>query len=200
MPDGQDDVSSSASDVLVTGLAWKHGLEDLARFRALSRKAGGVVHSTVRGASMGSALPTGSRIRIKSGSEDSFRPGDVIAFLAGSRVAAHRIVWQGRAGKAGEFFITQGDGNWLCDPPVHRSAIIGSVEVGGTDGEWLPVGPPDVPRYKQLAARGSQVVMRRLLEASPAAAMRISQAVSWGRMAPRMIFSIARRSIGNVRN
>jgi hypothetical protein len=107
---------------------------------------------------------------------------------------------RGRSGPALDFFIAQGDHNWLCDPPVHRSAIIGSVEVGTADGKWLPVTPADAPRYKKWVAGRSQAAMRRLLEASPPLAIRVSQAMSWMRMGPRLAVSIGKRLIRNVWN
>jgi len=190
----------SPTDILVSGPAWKAGIEDLARFRALSRKGGGTVHSIVQGTSMGAALPAGSRIRIRSGSSDSWKIGDVIAFLAGSRVVAHRIAARGRSRPAREFLIAQGDDNWLCDPPVHCSAVIGSVEIGTAEGEWLPVAASKAPWYKTWVADRSQAAMRGLLEANPPLAIRVSQVVSWMRMGPSIAFSAGRRFIRNVWN
>lgn len=195
-----DDSTSFPADVLVSGPAWKSGLEDLARFRALSRKGGGIAHSTIQGSSMGASLPAGSRIRIKSGSDDSWKAGDVIAFLAGSRVMAHRIAARGRSGSAQEFFIAQGDNNWLCDPPVHRSAVIGSVEVAAGEKDWLPVTEVRATGYKKWVAGASQLAMYRLLETSPSLAIRISRVISWARMGPRLTLSIGRRLIRNVWN
>jgi hypothetical protein len=149
---------------------------------------------------MGSSLPAGSRIRIRSGSDDSWKVGDVVAFLAGSRVVAHRIAAEGRSGPAREFFIAQGDNNWLCDPPVHRSAVIGSVEVGMAEGEWRPVAEANGPRYKKWVADCSLIAMRGLLEANPTLAIRVSQVISWMRMGPRLTLSIGRRLIRNVWN
>src|SRR3954447_17307932 len=193
--------SSPPRGVLVSGPLWKAGLEDLARFRALSRKgAAGIVHSTVRGSSMVSSLPAGSQIRIRSGSDERWKAGDVIAFLGGSRVMAHRIAACGDAGPANEYFIAHGDNNWLCDPPVHRSAVIGSVEVATPEGNWVPVGEANVPGYKKGVARTSLLVMRAILELNPPLAIRVSQWISWMRMAPRLALSIAHRLIRNVWN
>ena len=149
---------------------------------------------------MGSALPAGSRIRIRSGAHDSWGVGDVIAFLAGSRVMAHRIAARGRSGAAEAFFIAQGDNNWLCDPPVHRSAVIGSVEVATAQGDWRPVAATNLPRYKKWVASASLKVTCGLLEASPRLAIRISRVISWARMGPRLTLSIGRRLIRNVWN
>jgi hypothetical protein len=195
-----DDSASSPADVVVSGPAWKPGLDDLARFRALSRKGGVMAHSVVQGSSMGATLPAGSRIRIKSGPEDSWSRGEVIAFLAGSRVMAHRVVAAGRGAASKDFLITQGDNNWLCDPPVHRSAVIGSVETMTADGEWSAISGAAMPWLKHAVAKASQVPMRALLDASPRLAIRVSKAISWLRMGPRLTLSIGRRLIHNVWN
>jgi hypothetical protein len=195
-----DHSTSSPADIVVSGPAWKPGLDDLARFRALSRKGGVTAHSTVQGSSMGTTLPAGSRIRIKSSHEDSWKNGEVIAFLAGSRVMAHRIVAIGSGTASKDFLITLGDNNWLCDPPIHRSAVIGSVETMTSDGGWGAVSGADTPWHKRAVAGVSLVLMRVLLEASPRLAIRVSKAISWLRMGPRLTLLIGRRLLQNVRH
>jgi hypothetical protein len=113
---------------------------------------------------------------------------------------AHRIAVRGRSGQAQAFFIAQGDNNWLCDPPVHRSAVIGSVEVASSEGGWRPVTEVSAPGYKKRIAGASQRVVSHLLETSPALAIRISRVISWARMGPRLTFSIGRRLFRNVWN
>ena len=118
-------VPSPSDNELVAGPPWSPGIRDLARLRALTRRNAAVIHSDLRGTSMGSAIPDGARIRIRRNSEATWRRGQVIAFLAGSRIMTHRIVYEGRRSGARNFVVTQGDGNWLCDPPVNRSTILG---------------------------------------------------------------------------
>src|SRR5262245_28826059 len=89
--------ASASSGELVAGPLWAPGMEDLARFRALTRNRAMTIHSEIDGSSMEPAIPNGARIRIHSGPEDSWHLGQVIAFLAGSRLAAHRIVHEGRS-------------------------------------------------------------------------------------------------------
>src|SRR6516225_11573525 len=101
---------------------------DLARLRAVTGKTHVVIESQVQGASMGTAIPDGAHIRIRAGPAEGLHTGKVIAFLTTSRVMAHRVVYEGRRGAARDFVITQGDGNWLCDPPVERSCIVGEVQ------------------------------------------------------------------------
>jgi hypothetical protein len=152
-----------------------------------------VIHSQVRGASMGVAIPDGACIRIRSGPEQTWHQGQVIAFLAGSRVAVHRIVYEGRRGPARHFVLTQGDGNWLCDPPVNRSTVVGEVEAFSTGDEWQAIGVPRIRFHRRLVAGLSQVLMRLALECSPAFAISISRPISWLRMGPRLALSILRR-------
>src|SRR5262245_49787231 len=124
---GEKAVSSAASEI-VAGPAWPAAVEDLARLRALTRKGDVLIHSELRGSSMGQAIPDGAHIRIRSGPGQPCQVGQVIAFLAGRRIMAHRVVYEGRSKAARLFVVTQGDGNWVCDPPVNRSTVIGQVE------------------------------------------------------------------------
>ena len=129
---------------LVAGPPWAPAIDDLARLRAVTGKSRAVIHSEVRGASMGAAIPDGARIRIRCGPESTGAAAKVIAFLAGSRIMVHRIVYEGRRGPRAQFVLTQGDGNWLCDPPVNRATVVGEVEAFSTGGEWQPIGAPRI--------------------------------------------------------
>ena len=186
-------VPSPSDNELVAGPPWSPGIRDLARLRALTRRNAAVIHSDLRGTSMGSAIPDGARIRIRSDSEATWHRGQVIAFLAGSRVMAHRIVYEGERLGARNFVVTQGDGNWLCDPPVNRSTILGEVEAYSTGGEWRRIDPSRLPLHRRMIAHPSQVLMRLLLECNPALAISISRVLSWLRMGPRLVLSKLRR-------
>jgi hypothetical protein len=186
-------VPSPSDNELVAGPPWSPGIRDLARLRALTRRNAAVIHSNLRGTSMGSAIPDGARIRIRSNSEATWRRGQVIAFLAGSRIMTHRIVYEGRRSGARNFVVTQGDGNWLCDPPVNRSTILGEVEAFSTGGEWRRIAPSRMPLHRRIIARPSQALMRLLLECNPALAIWFSRPISWLRMGPRLVLLKLRR-------
>jgi hypothetical protein len=188
---GENPVAGSSSE-LVAGPPWAPAIDDLARLRAVTGKSQAVIHSEVRGASMGAAIPDGARIRIRCGPESSWSGGKVIVFLAGSRVMVHRIVYEGRRGPAQSFVLTQGDGNWLCDPPVNRATVVGEVEAFSTGGEWQPIGAPRIPLHRRLVARPSQLLMRIALEWSPAFAIWLSRPISWLRMGPRLVLLLLR--------
>jgi len=175
-------------------------IEDLARLRAV-RGSKIVIDSQVRGASMGAAIPNGARIRIRAGAVDTLRAGKVIAFLAGRRVMVHRIVYEGRRGSAREFLLTQGDGNWLCDPPIARSMVVGEVEAVATAGEWQTIPAPRIPFYRRLVAQPLQLVVRLTLEWNPAFATLISRLISRLRMSPRpMLGRLRQLCAGHVRH
>src|SRR5262245_34499372 len=193
--------SALPANALVAGPPWAPGISDLARLRALTGNSRAVIHSVIRGGSMGTAIPDGARVRIRSGSEEMWRVGKVIAFLAGTRLMAHRVVYEGQRGLAKHFVLTQGDGNWLCDPPVNRSTVVGEVEAFATGDEWHAIGPARIRPHKQFAARASQTLMRLALERSPGFGTASSRPISWLRMAPRLMMSILRRcTVGNVRH
>ena len=159
-------------------------IEDLARLRAV-RGSKIVIDSQVQGASMGAAIPNGARIRIRAGAVDTLRTGKVIAFLAGRRVMVHRIVYEGRRGSARNFLLTQGDGNWLCDPPVARSMVVGEVEAVATAGEWQTIPAPHIPLCRRLVAWPVQMLVCLALDWNPALATRMSRLISRLRRNPR---------------
>jgi hypothetical protein len=198
---GDKPAAAPSSSELVAGPFWAPGMEDLARLRAVTARTRAVIHSQLHGASMGAAIPDGARIRIRSGPEDMWHGGQVIAFLAGSRVTVHRIVYEGKRGPARQFVLTQGDGNWLCDPPVNRSTVVGEVEAFSTGDEWQAIAAPRIRFDRRLVAGPSQALMRLTLEWSPALAIWISRPISWLRMGPRLALSILRRCcVGHVRH
>src|SRR6516225_7796376 len=162
-------------------------MDDLARLRAVTGKTHVIIESQVQGASMGMAIPDGAQIRIRAGQAEGLCAGKVIAFCTRSRVMVHRVVYEGRRGAARHFVLTQGDGNWLCDPPVERSCIVGEVQSLASEGEWRPIDAARMSLLRRLVARASQAIMRRALDYNPAFAVWISRLISRLRMAPRLI-------------
>jgi hypothetical protein len=186
---------------LVAGPRWGPGTDALARLRAVTSKTPATIFSDLRGSSMGAAIPDGIRIRIRTGRDDLWHVGTVIAFLAGSRLMAHRIVYEGRRGLARQFVLTQGDGNWLCDPPVNRSTIVGEVEAFLAGDEWRAVGAPRTRFHRRLVARLSQTLMGLAVEWNPAFAIWISHPISLVRMGPRLVLLKLRQyAIGHARS
>jgi hypothetical protein len=155
---------------------------ELELFRVLAKRSGQPVESELRGASMGLAIPNGSRIRIVHSEAVTWRNGQVVAFLAGSRVMVHRVMHVGRRGAARRFLITLGDGNWICDPPVALETIAGLVEEFRVDDHWQRVGPARVSLIRRSVAFASLALLRTALEWNPSFAVWIARGMTHARM------------------
>jgi hypothetical protein len=168
---------------------------DLELFRVLAKRRGQPVESEITGASMGLAIPSGSRIRIVHHEGLRWREGQVIAFLAGSRVMVHRVTHVGKRGRARSFLITQGDGNWLCDPPVELGTIAGLVEEFSVNGQWEKVEPARLSLFRRAVSFPSVALLRVALEWNPAFAARIARGMSHARMSARGIWMKLRQCL-----
>ncbi len=111
--------------------------ESLLAFAALLEKAGREVLWEVRGNSMGDALPEGCTIRIRAAPPESYRAGQVVAFLGGTVLTAHRVAYRGK-GRLARYLITQGDARTPCDPPIEVAAVLGVVTEFCWQGQWQP--------------------------------------------------------------
>lgn len=114
------------------------------------REAQGVLECHLRGGSMGRAIPAFSRIRIRFSNQKSYRIGQVVAFLVGTRIMVHRVVYHGHRGCAKNYLITQGDAMLLPDPPVNVRDVLGPVVEFQFDGGW---NPPETPPTQPLNRR-----------------------------------------------
>jgi hypothetical protein len=106
--------------------------DQLLAFGALLGRSGRVIESEISGGSMGNALPSGSRIRIRPLPKEEYCVGQVVAFVAGGTLFAHRILYRGRQG-----VLTRGDTHSWSDLPVPMGAILGVVSECLVDGKWL---------------------------------------------------------------
>jgi hypothetical protein len=99
--------------------------------------------SSVRGRSMGRALPDGSRIHIRFVPPSEVKIGQVVAYVAEDRMVVHRLVrlatWH-----QDQYLITRGDATVVCDRPVLASSVVGVVTDHCTTDIWEPVGAPCV--------------------------------------------------------
>jgi hypothetical protein len=126
------------------------------------------IESTVQGWSMRDAIPDGSRIRIKLNEPGTEKVGDVVAFLVGTRVVVHRVVYCGRRQPAVGHLLTRGDARIVPDPPLAKAHLLGTVTgIAGGDG-WVQVGPRQ--RYsavRELVVTLVAVAVSRVLESDP---------------------------------
>jgi len=120
-------------------------IDRLSLARAL-RGTGREFESTVQGASMGSTLPPGSRIRIRCDDADRLAEGQVVALVLDDRLVAHRVVARDRGPAATRYLLTLGDGCVICDAPVPGARILGTVVAREREGAWVPI--PDAPRRR----------------------------------------------------
>ncbi|MEO8635446.1 MAG: hypothetical protein ABI587_09250 [Gemmatimonadales bacterium] len=120
----------------------------------LLKRAGAVIESEIRGASMGDTLVSGTRIRIRCGTGADYVNGTVIAFLGRNGLVGHRIVGTGRDRRGREFLLTRGDGTPIPDPPIDAERVLGEV-IEWQDGEaWRPIrgAPPGTLLGRSVAA------------------------------------------------
>jgi hypothetical protein len=152
--------------------------DELLAFGALLGRSGKIIESEISGTSMGSTLPSGTRIRIRPLCNDGYRPGQVVAFVAGRAIYAHRIVHRSRQG-----VLTRGDSHSWCDLPVPVSAILGVVSERLVNGQWL-LFDDSVPFESERRTR------RRIIEALLLACLQID--IRLARRASRGLMSLAR--------
>jgi hypothetical protein len=107
---------------------------------ASARGAVAVLECRLRGASMGHAIPAGSRLRIDLATAGGLKAGDLVAFVRDDGICVHRIVYLGRRDAARDFVITQGDACFYPDPPVRLAQVIGPVTEFRNGLEWTRVG------------------------------------------------------------
>src|SRR5260370_4018930 len=152
--------------------------DQLLAFGALVGRSGKIIESEISGSSMGSSLPAGRRIRIRPWRPDEYRPGQVVAFVSGNTILAHRIIFRSRQGA-----LTRGDNRSLCDLPVPWRSILGLVTESQVGGEWRSL-PENVPSDHQ---KGSSRQMVEILLRVP---MQIDLRLARGAL--RTLLSVAR--------
>lgn len=149
--------------------------EQLLALGTLLTRSGKIIESEVRGTSMGSTIPTGSRIHICPLTDAEYSSGQVVAFVAGNKLFAHRIVHCGKRG-----FLTRGDARVLCDPPIPRQSIVGVVTECFHDGAWRAVdGWKSLAPEKQRKADLAALLPRICMAIDLATARRVSRALLW---------------------
>jgi hypothetical protein len=115
----------------------------------------------MQGGSMLTAIPYGSRIRIRFTHHESYSIGQVVAFLIGTKIMVHRVVYRGRyRGGGRDYLITLGDALLLPDPPVNMRSILGPVIELQYEGYWRS---PGAPSRRPLLRRFVSFVLVRIV-------------------------------------
>ena len=160
---------------------------DVGLFQWWLARRGTPYETDLAGASMGAAMPDGARIRIAAHPGGEYRVGQVVAFLAGRRIMVHRVVHVGRSVAAHAYLITQGDGNWICDPPIAREAVAGTVGEYCVGDVWQVVRPARLSPWRRMVSAPVLYLSRGLLERDPARALRLARMISRLRMRARRV-------------
>jgi len=162
---------------------------DPARIVALTDSLRGpdrLVESTVQGRSMGTTLPPGSRIRIELAQRSRYKPGEIVAFLAGTELVVHRLLHWGCVGAARGSAITRGDAPLVPDPPVRHDRILGPVIAVRRGTDWVAPKPA-------CRRRTSARILAALLSAIAIGALHLSPGLA------STLLGVLRRAEGAVR-
>jgi hypothetical protein len=123
--------------------------------------------SSVRGRSMGKALPDGSRIHVRLVPQHDLRVGQVVAYVAEDRMVVHRVVWLA-TWHQDQYLITRGDATVVCDRPVLALSVVGVVTDRCTTDVWEPVGAPPVRGFfMNRTASAISAILGGLVQLSP---------------------------------
>lgn len=148
--------------------------ESIRTLGAMLQRSNAVIESEIRGASMGPTLPSQAKVRITCRANPDYQLGDVVAYWWDDALIAHRIVARGMHPRTHGFYLTRGDGHYLCDPAVSAGAILGRVSAWFDGARWLPVATfptHGLRRWTTLLGQG-------MLEVHPDLARRIAAACS----------------------
>ena len=130
--------------------------DQLRAIRNLLARSGKVIESEILGTSMGQTLPSGSRIRIHPLHVEQYDVGQVVAFVSGDRLLAHRVVCCTRQG-----FLTRGDNRSWCDLPVPFDDVLGAVKQRWTEGKWQDFHEdPHALSKRSRSARVAEAMLR----------------------------------------
>lgn len=159
----------------IGALIWKDPtriLEHVARLRG----TGAVIECNLRGASMGTAIPAGSAIRIRLEESRSYRVGEIVAFVVHDGLCVHRIAHLGRRERVRNYLITQGDACFNPDPPIELRHVLGPVVEFRDRERWVPAaGRPSRDRAQSLTGRALLKIVASLMEAD----IRLARGATW---------------------
>jgi hypothetical protein len=106
------------------------------------------------------ALPDGATIRIDPRKDGDVLVGGIAVCANGPKLIAHRVVYSGASIRTRSFALTQGDNCLMCDPPVRKDMILGTVQSVHLEGGWHePAGTPALQGWRRLAAAASRYLV-----------------------------------------
>ena len=121
----------------------------------------------VRGGSMGTTLPEGSKIRIRFVGGNQLTVGQIVVYVSKYGVVAHRLVRCANSHGV-QYLITRGDATTCCDVPIQSSTVFGIVTEFLSGGSWQAV-PRPAPRWFGFRFVASAIcgVISTVLRVSP---------------------------------
>lgn len=148
----------------IGSLIWKDPRRILENV-AMLRGSGAVIECNLRGASMGTAIPAGSTVRVRLDAARPYGVGEVVAFVVHDGLCVHRIAYLGKGARARAYLVTQGDACFYPDAPIEPRHILGPVLEFQSGGGWLAVsGTLTQDRAASFWGRSLLQMMSRLLE------------------------------------
>jgi len=134
--------------------------DQLLAFGTLLARSGKIIESEISGTSMGRTLPAGTHIRIQPLPAGDYGVGQIVAFVRGSTIFAHRIAYRTKQG-----VLTRGDNHSWCDLPMPVDAVLGLVTEWWINGEWqrfaeVPQRSPEQPWRIRVVRAGMHMDIR----------------------------------------
>lgn len=111
------------------------------------KQSGKVIESKICGDSMGASIPNNAIIKVEPIQAQVWKVGQVIVYLSGKSLVAHRITYVG-SGRLKDIIITRGDNCLGSDVPVNTNAVLGVVQSYTISGSTHAV-PPEFKKKLQ---------------------------------------------------
>jgi hypothetical protein len=158
--------------------------ENLAGVLAILKRSREGLVSTVRGGSMGTTLPEGTRVRLRFAGPSEIAVGQVVAIAVNGGLIAHRVTHLGRSPQSKDYLVACGDAALLCDVPVHICSVVGIITERLIGDNWTPLDRIGVHGWRRLVSKASTTLVGRLLD------MNVKIALWAARGALRLRYSI----------
>jgi hypothetical protein len=138
------------------GIFFENRPDRIRSVAAQLQQSGRVIESRVEGSCMGRCLPDRSSIRIRLCREESFAPGQIVAFLNETRLTVHRVHFSGSRGRRKGMLVTRGDARAFPDPPLAADSVLGVVVGVESEGRWIDPPPAEsLPWHKRALSWAS---------------------------------------------
>lgn len=139
-------------------------LENLPSILAMLKRSRDGLVSTVRGGSMATTLPEGTRVRLMFSDPSQIAEGQVVALAVNGRLIAHRVAHLGRSAQSRNYLVTCGDATVLCDVPVHIRSVVGIITERQIGEVWAPLGRINAGGWRRGVSKVFTFFIGRLLD------------------------------------